>query len=80
LILAPRQRLLPAGALLYSLYEPGSSPVTLSYQFVSPQQTITQGLQTDPILLQDGRTPLTNSYLEVGEQFWRALTSEWCRR
>lgn len=50
----------------------------LSYQFVSPQQqTIRQGLQTGPILLNNGRSPLTNTYLQAGEQFWptRALAN-----
>ena len=48
----------------------------LDYQFVAEQhQTIRQGIQTGPILLQDGRSPLTNTYLEEVEQFWpsRAL-------
>ena len=48
----------------------------LEYQFVAKKhQTIRQGIQGGPILLQDGRSPLTNCYLEEVEQFWpsRAL-------
>ncbi len=43
----------------------------LTYQFVTKQQqTIRQGIQAGPILLQDGRSPLSSSYLEAAEQFW----------
>ncbi len=43
----------------------------LTYEFATEQyQTIQQGIQAGPILLQDGRSPLTNSYLEDVEQFW----------
>ncbi|OQY21332.1 MAG: hypothetical protein B6I34_07490 [Anaerolineaceae bacterium 4572_32.1] len=43
----------------------------LDYRFARPQhQSINQAIQIGPILLQDGRSPLTNTYLEEREQFW----------
>lgn len=48
----------------------------LNYHFVNPEhQTIKQAMQVGPRLLQDGRSVLTNTYLEDNEQFWasRAL-------
>ncbi|MCP5097282.1 MAG: phosphodiester glycosidase family protein, partial [Chloroflexi bacterium] len=49
----------------------------LAYQFVAPDhQTIRQGMQAGPILLVDGRSLLTNSYLEDVEQFWPSRTLE----
>ncbi|GJM40694.1 MAG: hypothetical protein DHS20C20_09760 [Ardenticatenaceae bacterium] len=43
----------------------------VTYQFAAePYLTIQQGVQVGPMLLQDGRSPLTNSYLEAVEQFW----------
>jgi hypothetical protein len=53
----------------------------LDYDFVDPaHQTISQAIQVGPILLQNGQSPLTNTYLEDEEQFWasRALeTGTW---
>ena len=43
----------------------------LDYHFARPEQTtIRQALQTGPILLQGGASPLTDDYLEAEEQFW----------
>ena len=43
----------------------------LDYHFVRPKhQGVVQAIQNGPILLQDGRSPLTDSYLEAKEQFW----------
>ena len=43
----------------------------LTYHFASPvQKTIKQGLQTGPILLKNGTSPLTDEYIEAVEQFW----------
>jgi hypothetical protein len=43
----------------------------LDYRMARPQhQGIEQALQVGPILLRDGRSPLTNTYLEEREQFW----------
>ena len=47
----------------------------LTYQFASEgHQTIWQGIQAGPVLLQDGQSPLTNQYLEDVEQFWPSRT------
>lgn len=47
------------------------SRLVLDYRFVRPQhQAINQALQVGPVLLQGGRSPLTNIYLEEQEQFW----------
>jgi hypothetical protein len=44
---------------------------TLDYHFArSEHKNIVQAMQVGPILLQDGRSPLTNTYLEDEEQFW----------
>ena len=55
--------------------------LSLGYQFTAPHhQTVQQGLQTGPILLQGGQSPLTNGYLERVEQFWPSRTlpsGEW---
>jgi hypothetical protein len=43
----------------------------LDYRFARPQHLgISQALQVGPLLLQDGHSPLTNTYLEEKEQFW----------
>ncbi|MFK7803053.1 MAG: phosphodiester glycosidase family protein [Anaerolineae bacterium] len=48
-----------------------SRNIWLDYEFVTERhKAIVQGIQAGPILLKDGRTPLTNSYLEEAEQFW----------
>ncbi len=47
----------------------------LDFNFVDPKhQAISQAIQTGPILLQDGQSPLTNTYLEDEEQFWASRT------
>jgi hypothetical protein len=49
----------------------------LDFNFVDPEhRAISQAIQTGPILLQDGRSPLTNTYLEDKEQFWPSRTLE----
>jgi hypothetical protein len=79
---------LPHNGLVISFAAHGLSPaamreltatlghhIWLDYQFVGKKhQAIRQGLQAGPILLQDGRSPLTNTYLEEGEQFWSSRT------
>ncbi len=43
----------------------------ISYHFVKPDhQHIVQAIQNGPILLQNKRSPLTDTYLETVEQFW----------
>ncbi len=47
----------------------------LDFNFADPEhRAINQAIQTGPILLQGGRSPLTNTYLEDEEQFWASRT------
>ncbi len=49
----------------------------LDFNFVDPKhRAISQAIQTGPILLQNGRSPLTNTYLEDEEQFWASRSLE----
>jgi len=53
------------------------SQLVLDYHFARPQhQATNQALQVGPILLQGGRSPLTDTYLEEQEQFWPSRSLE----
>lgn len=53
------------------LKNPQHARFALDYHFVrSGHKDIKQAMQVGPILIQDGRSPLTNTYLEDEEQFW----------
>ncbi len=49
------------------------------YSLIGRNKPIKQAIQTGPILLHNGQSPLTNSYLESDEQFWpsREIDGQW---
>ncbi len=63
-------KMMPASAQ-QQLLETLASNLQLSYRFSTPKfQMMRQGIQTGPILLQDGQNCLHNNYLEDEERFW----------
>lgn len=76
IVISLSQNIVPITAQ-QALFDTLSYHFWLEFQFISEgYQTIRQGVQAGPILLQNGQSPLTNKYLEEVEQFWPSRTGE----